>query len=179
MPGTRRVVPLRADAEVCQWVDAGDMTRQQVPVLRVAIGALALVALVLQVLVVPLVAAACAAAYPDVAYLERPYVAAVVVALVGFEVALLSAWQLLRVPAEAGPTMRWANALAGSLCFMAVVLAGLSLHAAFVANVGGPLTMLGLLVCVAVVPIALALRHRAVKFSLRGRVDQAPLGHAH
>ena len=109
-------------------VDPGDMTRQQVPVLRVAIGALALVALVLQVLVVPLVAAACAVAYPEVAYLQRPYVAAVVVALVGFEVALVSAWQLLNVPTtgetSTRPTRRWANTLAGSLCFMAVVLAG-------------------------------------------------------
>ncbi len=121
---------------------------------------------------VPLVAAACAVAYPDVAYLERLYVAAVVLALVGFEVALFSAWQLLPVPAPGEtpmrPTKRWANILAGSLFFMAVVLAGVSLHAAFVADVGGPLTMLGLLACVAVFPSAIALRHRAVSSSLRG-----------
>lgn len=157
-------------------VDAGAMTRQQVPVLRVAICALALVALVLQV-VVPLVAAACAVAYPEVAYLERPYVAAVVAALVGFEVALLSAWQLFNVSpaddASTRPMKRWADALAGSLCFMAVVVAGVCVHAAFVANVGGPLTMLGLLVCVAVVPTAVVLRHRAASSSMRGA-----LGHA-
>ena len=158
------------------------MTRQQTLVLRATIGALALVTLALQVLVVPLVAAACATAYPEVAYLERPDVAAVVVGLVGFEVALLAAWRLLSDPmagqTTARPVTRRANTLAGSLCFMALTLAAVCVHAAFVAHVGGPLTMLGLLACAAVVTSALALRRRAVNSSLRGGRETA-LGHAH
>jgi fatty acid desaturase len=159
------------------------MTRQQVQLGRVAIGALALVALVTQALVLPRVAAGYADAYPEVAYLQRPYVAAFVIAIVGLEAALFSAWQLLSGAKKGedapGRAKRWANILAGSLCFMAVVLAGVCVHAAFVANVGGPPTIFGLLVCLAVVPVAVVLRHRAVGFSLHGGADQTPLGHAH
>lgn len=136
-----------------------------------------------QVLVVPWVAAACADAYPEVAYLQRPYVAAVVVAIVGFQAALLAAWQLLSVakdgPSSESRAKRWANVLAGSLCFMAVVAAGVCVHAAFVANVGGPPTILGILVSLAVVAIALVLRHRAVGLSLDRGGNRTPLGHAH
>jgi len=75
-------------------------------------------------------------------------------------------------------TLQPANTLAGSLCFMALTLAAVCVHAAFVAHVGGPLTMLGLLACAAVVTSALALRRRAVNSSLRGGRETA-LGHAH
>ncbi len=140
-------------------------------------------ALLTQALVVPWVAAACADAYPEVAYLERPYVVAVVTAILGFEVALFAAWQLLSA-AKAGnvskrPATRWADIVAGSLCFMAVVVAGICVHAAFVANVGGPPTIFGLLVCLAVVPVAVVLRNRAVGFSLHGGADRTPPGRAH
>ncbi len=169
--------------EVRRQDDAGDVTKQRVPLLRVAIGALALVALVTQALVVPWVAAASADAYPEVAYLERPYVVAVVMAIVGFEAALFAAWQLLSA-AKAGQAStrrvkRWADILAGSLCFMAVVVAGVCVHAAFVANVGGPPTIFGILASLAVVVIALVVRHRAVGFSLDRGVGRTPLGHAH
>ncbi len=74
---------------------------------------------------------------------------------------------------------RWANILAWSLCFMAVVAAGVCVHAAFVANVGGPPMIFGILASLAVVAIALVVRHRAVSFSLDRGVGQMPLGHAH
>lgn len=159
------------------------MTRQQVPLLRVAIGALALVALATQALVVPRVAAACADAYPEVAYLERPYVVAVVVAIVGFEAALFAAWQLLSAvkagEASTGRAKRWANVMAGSLYCMAVVLAGVCVHAGFVANVGGPADVFGILASLAVVAVAFVVRHRAMGLSLDRGVDRTPLGHAH
>ena len=139
-------------------------------------------AVLTQVWVVPRAGAAAAARYPEVAYLERPYVAAVVVAILGFEVALLAAWKLL--PSETAgeaPTSAakgWATALAGSLWFMAAVIAGVCVHAGFVELVGGPLTVLGILVCLAVVPVGVVLRREAAGLSLRDDVEHMPVGHA-
>ncbi len=158
------------------------MTRLQVVFARVVIGALALLAFLTQAWAVPHVGAAAAARYPEVAYLERPYVAAVVIAILGFELALLAAWKLL--PSESAGDVRtstakgWATALAGSLWFMAAVIAGVCVHAGFVELVGGSLTVLGILVCLAVVPVGVVLRREAAGLSLRDDVDHMPVGHA-
>jgi cytochrome bd-type quinol oxidase subunit 2 len=162
--------------------DAGNVTGQHRQLGRTAFGALGLLALLAQTVAVPRAAAASAAAYPQVAHLERPYVIGVVVAILGFESALLSAWMLLST-AKTGEestsrVRRWANLLAASLWFMAAVIAGVCVHAAFVARVGGPPTMLGLLLCLAVVPGAVALRRRARGFSPHPDAEHAPVGHA-
>lgn len=159
------------------------MTRQQVPLLRVVLVALALVAVLTQALVVPWVASGYVDAYPEVAHLAQPYVIAVVVAFGGFEVALLAAWLLLSAAnaGDASPcrSKRWANALAASLAFMATLFAGVCAHAAFIANVGGPPVLFGLLVSLALVPAAFALRRGAVGFSLGNGGARLGIGHAH
>jgi hypothetical protein len=146
------------------------MIRQQVTALRIVLGALAFGALLAQLVVVPRVAAEYADAYPEVAYLAPPYVTALVVAICGFEVALLAAWQLLsaaeRGEALTGRSKRWANVMAVSLSFMAVIFAGVCVHAGSFAAVGGPPMLFGLLASLALVPVAVALRNKAVDFLL-------------
>ena len=116
-------------------------------------------------------------AYPEVAYLAPPYVSAIVVAFGGFEVALLAAWHLVsaakRDGASAVRTMRWANVMAVSLSFMAVIFAGVCLHAGSFAAVGGPPMLFGLLASLALVPVGFALRNKAVDFLLGDNVDRA------
>lgn len=158
------------------------MTRMHVPFLRSWIGALALAALLAQLVVVPRVAAANARAYPEVAHLERPYVLAIVVALGGFEVALLAAWQIVsaakRGQALTSRSKRWANVMAASLGLMAVLFAGVFAHAGFVESVGGPPMGFGLLVSLALVPGAFVLRSKARVFSLADVDDRVPVGRA-
>lgn len=142
-----------------------DMTSQEALPLRIALGVLALGALLTQLVFIPRAAAEAAAAYPEVASLAPPYVTALVVALVGFEVALLAAWQLLSAAAAGGALTRrsklWANVMAASLGFMAVISAGVCYHAGFDAAVGGPAMLFGILFSIAFVPVAVVLRNMA------------------
>lgn len=146
------------------------MNKEQVRRFRIVIGAIALVALLTQIVVVPWAAADHAAAYPKVAYLAVPYVTAIVVAIGAFEVALLAVWQILSAAATGGATTsrskRWANVMAAALIFMAVIFAGVCVHAGSVANIGGPAMLFGLLASVALVPAAFALKKKAMEFSL-------------
>jgi uncharacterized membrane protein len=151
------------------------MSSQRVIPLRVLLGALALGTLLTQVVIVPSTAAEYAEAYPEVAYLAAPYITAIVVALSGFEVALLAAWQLLSAAAAGGASIRrakrWANVLAIALSFMAVIFAGVCVHAGSFAAVGGPPMLFGLLASLALVPVAFVLRNKAVSFALRDHAD--------
>lgn len=139
------------------------MTKQNALRLRFFLGLFALATVVIQLVVVRRTGASYASAYPEVAYLEPLYVTAVGVALVGFLVALFAAWQLVSGAVTEGVathrTTRWANIMATSLIFLAVVLAGVCVHAGFVENVGGPAMLFGLLFSLALVPVAFALRH--------------------
>jgi hypothetical protein len=151
------------------------MVRQQATRLRIVLGALALGALLIQ-LVVPRVAAEYADAYPEVAYLAPAYATAIVVAIGGFEAALLAAWQLLSV-AAAGEALtyrskRWANVMAASLSFMAVILAVVCVHAGSFAAIGGPAMLFGLFASLAVIPGSIVLRNKAMAFLLGADVDR-------
>lgn len=154
------------------------MIRQQVARLRIIFGALALGALLAQLVVVPLVAADYAEAYPEVAYLAPPYVAAIAVAIGGFEVALLAAWQLLSAAvaddASAGRSKRWANVMAASLSLMAVIFAGVCVHAGSFAAVGGPAMLFGLFASLALVPVAFGIRNKAMDFLLDNDAHRVP-----
>lgn len=145
------------------------MNEDQVRRFRIVMGALVLGALSIQLVVVPQVAADYAESYPEVAYLAVPYVIAIVVGIGGFEVALLATWQLLSAVATDGTltsrSKRWANVMAASLVFMAVIFAGVCVHAGSVANVGGPAMLFGLLAALALVPAAVGLRSKAMGFS--------------
>lgn len=95
-------------------------------------------------------------AYPEVAYLAPPYVTAILGAIGGFKVALPAAWQLLSAAvggeALAGQSKRWVNVMAVSLSFMAVIFAGVCMHAGSFAAVGGPPMLFGLLASLASCP---------------------------
>jgi hypothetical protein len=160
------------------------MITQQVTRLRIILGVLALGTLLTQFMVVPRVAAEYADAYPEVAYLAAPYVTAIVVAIAGFEVALLAYWQLLSAVA-AGEALtrrskRWANVMAASLIFMTVIFAGVCFHAGSFANVGGPPMLFGIIFFLALVPAAFGLRTLILDLFPGNDVDHhvPPLGHA-
>jgi cytochrome bd-type quinol oxidase subunit 2 len=151
------------------------MIRQQITRIRIILGALALGSLLTQLVIVPRFAAEYAAAYPEVAYLALPYVTAMVVAIGGFEVALLAAWLMLST-AGAGRALtsrskRWANVMTASLSFMAVIFSGVCVHAGSFAAVGGPAMLFGLLTSLALLLIAFGLRNQAMRFLLRDDVD--------
>jgi len=152
------------------------MTRQRTTLLRVVVGALAAGSLLAQLVVVPRVASDLADRYPEVANLERPYVIAVVAAIGAFQVALLAAWQLPAAAAGgAGATRRSTrrvDVLAFSLCAMALVLAGICVHAGFVAHVGGPATGFGLLASLALAAGAVAARKQVLVVLVDGDADR-------
>ncbi|EXF23898.1 hypothetical protein BG28_09635 [Nesterenkonia sp. AN1] len=151
------------------------MTKSEFLSMRITLGALALGALIAQLIVVPRIAAGLAEQHPQVAHLESPYLIAVTVALVGFEVALVAGWMLVTGAvaenASAGRVRWWANGMTASLGFMAVLLAGVFIHAGWVENVGGPPMLFGLLACLAVLPVALILRRWALR-SLPAKVHE-------
>jgi hypothetical protein len=152
------------------------MISQRATPFRVILGAFAVGALLAQVMIVPQVAAEYAGAYPEVAYLASLYVTAIVVAIGGFEVALLASWQLLSA-AVAGNvstsrSKRWATVMTASLCFMSLIFAGVFVHAGSVANVGGPPMLFGLLVSLALVPVAFGVRAKALGFLLGNDVHE-------
>lgn len=148
------------------------MAREQIPFLRVALGVLALGAVLAQFLFVPLVAAAYAAKYPELADLAQPYVVALVVAIAGFEAALVSAWQIVTLASSesdrAATKAQWAGILSVSLCFMALLFIGVFAHAGLVANVGGPPVLMGLMMSLAVAFGAIVIRKLAMRFSFAG-----------
>ncbi len=139
------------------------MTKQEALPIRFFLGLAALAALVAQFVIIPVVAAGNASAYPDIAYLAFPTAMVLVAAIAGVEMTLVAAWQLVS-SAVAGRawtrwSTRWANTMTGSLIFTAVLLAGVCVYVGFIAGVGGPVMLFGLLVSLAVVPVALALSH--------------------
>lgn len=69
------------------------MTKQEASIPHVFLGLFALVILTVQLVMLPRTAAVYAREYPDVAYLEPLYMTALMIALIGLEVALLAAWQ--------------------------------------------------------------------------------------
>lgn len=138
------------------------MTQQEASVPRFFIGLSALGILAVQLVILPRTAAGYAREYPEVAYLEPLYVTALVIALIGLEVALLAAWQLVsatRVDKASGsrPGL-WSNVVAASLSFMAVIFAGVCLHAGWMVGIGGPAVLFGIVGSIAVVVSAFALR---------------------
>lgn len=146
------------------------MNKEQVRRFRIVMAALALGALLTQLVVVPQVAADYAESYPEVAHLAAPYVIAIVVGIGGFEVALLATWKLLTAAPTGGAltsrSKRWANVMAVSLVFMAVIFGAVCVHARSVENVAGPAMLFGLLASLALVLAALGLRNKAMDFSL-------------
>ncbi|GAA1347668.1 DUF2975 domain-containing protein [Arthrobacter roseus] len=138
------------------------MTKQEVLPIRFFLGLAALAALLIQLVVIPSAGASYASAYPEVAYLALPTVMALVVAVVGVEMAVVAAWQLVSA-AVAGRTRtnqstRWTNILTASVIFMAVLLAGVFAYIGSIASVGGPAMLFGLLASLTLIPVAFALR---------------------
>lgn len=129
------------------------MNSQQVLPLRIAICALALGAVAAQIFLIPLSASSYAEAYPEVAHLAAPYAAACIVAVVGIEMALLAGWKILSIAKLEGSftssVLGWVNVMAAGLVFTAAVLVGVFAHASFVANIGGPAILFGLLASIA------------------------------
>lgn len=145
-------------------------------------------ALIAQLILVPALAASLAEDYPQVAHLQMPYLVAVTVAIGGFEVTVVAAWRLLvaaavdtvAAPAAAADTVataaewpttdrvrRWANVMTVSLGVMAVISAGVFLHAGWVEEIGGPPMLFGLLASMAVLLTAPVLS-RGVMLCTRG-----------
>lgn len=144
------------------------MTTQHLAFFRILIGALAIGSLLAQLVVVPQVAANAAERYPEVAHLEIPYVAAVVVAIGFFEIALLAAWRLVATARKqeavsTGASQRWLNLMAVSLCLMALLFAGTCMHAGSVENIGGPAMLFGLLASLALISGVVIGRRRLKK----------------
>ncbi|MCQ1947233.1 MULTISPECIES: DUF2975 domain-containing protein [unclassified Arthrobacter] len=139
------------------------MTRQEALPLRCAVVAFAVAALLTQLVVVPRMAARSAAAYPEVADLASSYITVIGVAVAAFELALLAAWQLVSAAAADRSVTRrstgWANIMAVSLGVMAVLFAGVFAHAGFIENIGGPAILFGLVVFLALIPVAFAFRY--------------------
>ena len=137
------------------------MVIQQIRLMRITVVMLALGSILAQVFITPHVARSFAAAYPEVAYLERPYTIAVIVAIAGFELALLAVWQILSIvkrgAAFTGSPMRWVNFMTVCFLFTAATLIGIIMHATFIANIGTPAMLFGLLASIAFGASALVL----------------------
>jgi len=153
------------------------MSTSYVASLRSVLVVLALGALALQTVVVPLVARDLAGTYPEVEYLATPYTVAVIVALVGFEVALLAVWRLLTLGGQgdvrSSSSKPWVDLLGFSVSFGALVMAGICVHAGFVADVGGPATLLGTVASLALAVVSVLSRNAVESRLVRdhGSVD--------
>ena len=151
------------------------MNVQQIPLLRIAVVMLALGSILAQIFITPLVARNFAAAYPEVAYLELPYTIAVIAAIAGFELALLAVWQILslvkRGATPTGSQMLWVNFMTTCILFTAATLIGIIMHATFIANIGTPAMLFGLLASIAFGASAIFLR-TAVRRGLLTRIFQ-------
>lgn len=139
------------------------MTRQEALPLRIAFAVLALGALLVQLLVIPPAGTGYAGKFPEAAYLAPPYITALAVAILGFEAALLAAWQLVSAVVPVRSLTRrsktWTNVMAASLGFMAVVFAGVCAHSMFWTPFGTPAAGFGFLISLALIPVLFALRH--------------------
>lgn len=151
------------------------MKIRQIPLLRIAVVMMALGLILAQIFITPLVARTFAATYPEVAYLELPYTIAVIVAIAGFELALLAVWQILslmkRGATSTGSPMLWVNFMTTGLLFTAATLIGIIMHATFIANIGTPIMLFGLLASIAFGTSAIFL-WTAVKCGLLTRIFQ-------
>ncbi|TYD00605.1 DUF2975 domain-containing protein [Arthrobacter echini] len=138
------------------------MTRQEALPLRFFLGLWTVAALLVQVVVIPRAGSSVAGAYPEVAHLAPPTIAVLIIAVIGFELAIVAAWYLVSIAvaskALTGEARRWADVIAASLTGMAVLGAGVCAYMGFVANIGGPAMLFGLLASLALIPIAVALR---------------------
>lgn len=138
------------------------MTRQEALPLRFFLGLWAAAALLVQVVVIPRAGSGVAGAYPEVAHLAPPTVAVLIIAVVGLELAIVAAWRLVAIAVAGGTSTgrarRWADVMAASLTGMAVLGAGACAYMGFVASIGGPARLFGLLASLALIPIAVALR---------------------
>jgi hypothetical protein len=138
------------------------MTKQEASPARFFIGLLALATVVVQLVGVPRAGAAYAGRYPDVAYLEPLCVTALMVAPIGLEIALLSVWKLVSAAltdrVSSTRSRRWTNIMAASLIFTPAIFVSIFVHAGSVAGVGGPAMLFGLLVSLALVPLAFVLK---------------------
>lgn len=145
---------------------------EQIPRLRIVVGALAAGALFSQVFLTPLVANGFAETYPGAAYLASPYAIAVIVATGGLEAILLAVWQLLSIAQRgentAGTSARWANFATGGLIFSAAIMAIVFAHATFAASVGGPPVFFGFLASIALGGGAPALSNAMKRNLLQG-----------
>lgn len=140
------------------------MDAMQLKSARLTIIGLFVSAVALQAVVIPVAAAGFATRYPEVAHLQAPYVTGLVIAVVGFQLALVAAWKvatdLASEQSSAQKRSRWSAIAVLALCLMALAAACVFAHASFVALVGGPPVMLGLLLSVAIVPGALVARKK-------------------
>lgn len=138
------------------------MTKQEALPLRISFAVLTLGALLIQLILVPQARDSFADKFSDAAYLALPYATAIAVGLIGFEVAVLAAWQLVsaaRTERSLNPrSMRWTNVLAGSLGFMALVFVGVCAHTLFWTKFGAPAVLFGFLVSLGMVPVIFAVR---------------------
>ncbi|GAA1122326.1 DUF2975 domain-containing protein [Arthrobacter flavus] len=140
------------------------MTKQKAFRFHFFLVVFALTILLAQLVVIPRTAATYAKAYPEVAYLAPPTVTALVIALIGFEVALLAAWRLVAI-AVAGKastlqSRQWARIMTVSLILMAAIFAGVFFYMGSIAGVGGPAMLFGLLVSLALILMTFSIRHR-------------------
>lgn len=146
-----------------------DISSDQALILRAGIIAVALAAVLTQFVAAPLTASGYADEYPELAYLELPYVLTLGIAFIGMAVALLAAWQLVSIASRSRQgANRWTASLTTmtvSLCWTALVFAGLCVHAGFVVNVGGPPVLMGIVASLGVVAGSIAFWVKARAYS--------------
>lgn len=139
------------------------MTKEEALPLRISFAILALGTLLIQLILIPKEGESYAGRFPEAAYLAFPYTTAIVVGIIGFEVALLAAWQLVSSAVTErtlnNRSIRWSNVIAGSLGFMAAVFAGVCAHALFWTKVGGPAVLFGFVLSLGLIPVIFAVRH--------------------
>lgn len=120
---------------------------------------------IVQGVALPAVATGYATTYPELAALAVPYLVAINLSILGLQVACVAVY-LYRSQshAESGISLTLGRVFVLSLVFAAVILAAVSGHAAFVMAVGGPVTLVALLLALAT--IVFAQRLQKVLFSL-------------
>ncbi|MGO3482494.1 MAG: DUF2975 domain-containing protein [Cellulosimicrobium funkei] len=103
----------------------------------------------LSMFLAPLLAAEVGAQYPEVRSLVVPYSVLAVLALLAVEVALVAVWRLLGLAARDEVfdprALRSVTVVIGCVVTVAILAATVFGHLTFVAQLGGPLVLLGLL----------------------------------
>ncbi|MGW9404875.1 DUF2975 domain-containing protein [Arthrobacter sp. NPDC055585] len=154
------------------------MTKQEALPLRILIAVLAFGALVLQILLIPQAGDSYADRFPEAAYLAFPYTTAIAVGFIGFEVALLAAWQLVSAVqtdrALNSRTVRWTNVTAASLGFMAAVFACVCAHTLFWTEFGSPAVFFGFLVSLALFACVFVVRNGVRSWLENAADDSTP-----